>query len=497
MALTRLQQLCIAGEAVEGTAVSAANLFAASAAKYLAIDPSMTFEVETYTRNIARESFTPLSPLAGAVLGSATFSLEMNAKSGATIAKPPQWELPLLACGFRRESLIRITIPTSGAGSITNGPILHGQTLTMGGTATVIGNYYTGSNYIWCTKGTDNTLGNSTVMTAGAITITGSTATATGSAVATNAALGYWPTSTPFYTITCGALGGAINPGDVIVGNVSKAIGIAYYSAASAGTKIWIRRVSGAFTASDTASVVYRDGSALGFTVSVSSFTASVDTAGNFIASPSVSIGLAKDGVRESLQGARGTVSLSGTIGEPMLLNFTFNGVKTAAIDGGGVSSVTYDDATPPVLLGVNATVGDSTSTTVALQKSFCANSFSLDFANDVQYRRCMSASTGIDGIYINGRTPAGTFDPEQFAELDFAYMSNFFSAAAMRMDFNVGTTAPNLFRMKLNNMAITSVGQSDRNGVIVRDIGFALHSGSGTSLTGDNEFAIIWDLTV
>ena len=84
MALTRLQQLCLRAEAVEGTFLSP---FTSTYANYLAIDPSLTFDVETYERSVARESFTPLAPLAGAVLGSASFSLEATSRS-ATVGPP-------------------------------------------------------------------------------------------------------------------------------------------------------------------------------------------------------------------------------------------------------------------------------------------------------------------------------------------------------------------------------------------------------------------------
>ncbi len=491
MALTRLQQLCIAGESVEGTAVTAATLFSATNAKYLAIDPQMTFEVETYQRDVARESFTPLSPVAGAILGNCSFSLELNSKTGTpALGSPPQWELPLVAAGFRKERLIRLTVS-----SITNGPILHGQVLTSGGTATVIGNYYSGATSIWVSKGADNTLGNATTMSAGAATIAGSIATAAISSVTTNAGFGYFPWSVPLYKMTVSALSGAVNANDVIVGNVSGAIGIVYYGAALSGAVLYVRRLQGTFTASDTASSIYRDGSVLGFTANVSAFAQATDAANAYNIVPAVSIGLAKDGVRESLQSCRGSVSLSGNIGEPVLMNFNFSGVKTAAIDGGNIASVTYDDTVPPVLLGATMTAGDAAITTLGGQKSFCATSFSIDFANDVQYRRCMTASTGIDGIYINGRAPTMTIDPEQSPELDFDWMNNYFTSGNIRMDFTVGSVAGNKFRMQVLNSALTGVGQGDRNGLIVRDMTFGLHSGNAASVSGDNEFVIIWDL--
>jgi hypothetical protein len=498
MALTRLQQLCIAAESVEGTAVAAATLFSASNAKYLAIDPSMTFEVETYQRDVARESFTPLSPLAGAVLGSCSFSLEMSAKSASpiTISNAPQWDLPLTACGFRRERLIRLTL----SAGVTTNAIAHGTLLTATGTATAIGNYPIGSTTVWCSKGSENTLGNSTPM--GTVSLTsssGSVAHGTVTASSANAAIGWFPSSVALYKATVASLSAALNANDVVVGNSSGAIGIVYYAAASTATVVYMRRVQGTFTTSDTACVVYRAGSVVsGLNPSFSggSYTQAFDaTASVYNIAPAVSIGLSKDGVRESIKGARGSVSISGNVGEPVLLNFNFQGIKEAVVDGGSVASVTYDDATPPVLLGATMTVGDS-NFTAAQRKSFCATSFSFDMANDIQYRRCLTAATGIDGIYYNGRTPTGTINPDLSLELDYDWMDNYFSATTLGIDTTVGTTAPNKFRVNVLNAAVTAVGQGDRNGIITRDITFNMSSGSSSSVAGDNEFVVIWDPT-
>ena len=501
MALTRLQQLCIAGETVEGTAVAAATLFSATNAKYLAIDPQMTFEVETYQRDVARESFTPLSPLAGAVLGSCSFSLEMSSKATVTtVSNAPQWDLPLVASGFRRERLIRLAL----SGGVTSNAISHGTLLTATGTATAIGNYPIGATTVWCTKGADNTLGNSTAMAAVALTSnSGATAHGTVTATDVNSGIGWWPSSVSLYKATVVSLTAALNANDVLVGNSSGAIGIVYYAAASSATVVYLRRVQGTFTTSDTACTVYRNGSVLGGlnpSFSGGSYQQSVDSGGPsgsfFNIAPAVSIGLSKDGVRESMKGARGSVSISGNVGEPVLLNFTFQGIKEAVADGGSVASVTYDDGTPPVLLGAAMTVGDS-NFTAAQRKSFCATSFNYDMASDIQYRRCMTAATGIDGIYYNGRTPTGTIDPDLSLEVDYDWMDNYFTATNLGVDTTVGTTAPNKFRVNVLNAAVTAVGQGDRNGIITRDITFNMSSGSSSSVGGDNEFVIIWDRTV
>ena len=497
MALTRLQQLCLRAEAVEGTFLTP---FSSTYANYLAIDPSLTFDVETYERSVARESFTPLAPLAGAVLGSASFSLEATSRSASYSAtNTPSFDLPLVACGFERLLLHRIEVTSAG---ITGGPLLHGTVITQGtstATVTVVGNYYTNAanQYIWVTKGPGYVAGTSAGLYGNLIAPTSSTAWTTGgstpsftsTAVApTVVALGWIPTSRSLYSITCGT-SQTLDTGTVLVGSTSGAIGVVVgYSGTAAGrTDYFIRRVQGTFGSETVTPYV---AGVAGSTFTVSGF-AQLATH-----SPAISIGVSKDGVLESLAGARGTVSISGNIGEPILFAFNFSGVKNAVTDSGSVSGVSFIDRTPPVLLGATMNVGDAGITTFSGQKSFCASAFSLDVANDIQYRRCLTAATGIDGIYINGRTPTGTIDPEQSPEVDFDWMANFFSTGNLRMDLVAGSGADK-FRFKINNMAIGSVGQGDRNGIIIRDIGFNLHSGSTSSVSGDNEMCIIWDPSV
>lgn len=497
MALTRLQQLFIGQEIVEGTVNS--TLFSAANGKYLAIDPQMTFEVETYTRDVARESFTPLSPIAGAQLASCSFSLEAAGKTGTpATGTRPAFDIPLIACGFQRQLLYRIEV--SGSAFTAGTKLAHGTIITQGtSTATlfVVGDYYTGSQYVWATKGeigAVNYLGN-------AIAVTSSTSwSSPGSAVTFTAAagtpaitaVGWFPTSVPLYSMTFTA-SQSFAAGLLIVGQTSKAIAVSYY-AVSVSTQAIVRRISGSFQTSETVDI-YQNGSIIGSaTLSASALTAFIQAIGIGAAT---SIGLSKDGVRESMKGCRGSVSLSGNIGEPLLFNFNFQGIKDAVLDEGSVAGITYNDLTPPVLLNTTMTIGDDGITSSTGQKTVCASTFNIDFANDNQYRRCMSAATGVDGIYTNGRTPTMTMDPEQSPEVDFDFMANYFASNNLRMDIVAGSSTANKFRLKLNNMALQSIGQGDRNGLIIRDVSFALHSGSASSVAGDNEFAIIWDIGV
>jgi len=490
MALTRLQQLFLKVETVEGTLAS--NLYAASEGKYLAIDPQMTFEVEAYQRDVARETFTPLAPVAGAVLGSTSFTLEAAGRTSGGLGVRPMFDIPLVACGFRRDRLYRFDV----SGAIANGPIRHGTVITQtsgGATFTAIGTYYNGAPYVWATQGligTVNYLGTGTPGVGTAFTFPGSGSFTTSGSIS-ETAIGWYPWSVPLYTLIFNSAQ-TFGANSTIVGVTSKAIAISYY-AVSGTTQCVVRRISGTFTAGENVDI-YLDtgGSSLGIPLSGSNTFLQADNVCR-----TASIGISKDGVRETMRGCRGTVNITGNIGEPVLFNFNLSGIKDSVVDSGNVSGITYDTLVPPVLLGATVTAGDDAITTLGGQKTVCATSFGIDMAADVQYRRCMSASTGIDGIYQNGRVPTLTIDPEQAPELDFDFMANYFAGNSNRMNIDVGSTAANKFRFIMPTMTLQSIGQGDRNGIITRDVSFALNSGSSSSVSGDNEFAIIWDTGV
>ena len=77
MALTRLQQISIRQETTEASATAFGSLFAAALTKYLVIDPSLDFTVNTFNRNIKRGTLTPLQGLTGVKTGTCRFGVEL------------------------------------------------------------------------------------------------------------------------------------------------------------------------------------------------------------------------------------------------------------------------------------------------------------------------------------------------------------------------------------------------------------------------------------
>lgn len=487
MALTRLQQICLLEETNEAVERSFTDLFAAGPAGYLPIDPSLNFEVEIVERNIRVGTLTPAQPLAGARLGSARFSLEYAARN-TTIATAPNFDLPLRACGFRKVTCTRITI-----GAITGGPFRHGETVTQqtsGATRTVIGDTYDGQTELFLSN-TDG-LGSGNITGGGGLLWTGSSsgATATDSAVTANAALAWYPYSFAVSKLLFDATGleDALAVGDVVQGVTSGAIGVVYAAAsASTNTAVQIRRQSGHFTGGEQMKRVAPSADA-----DIGNLAASGHETQLFI--PTISIGMAKDGVREALYGCRGSFVIRGEIGQPLIFEFSFRGAKhsQSPLDGANVASPTILDRVPPVLLGADLKIG-KTGLAYANEYGPCINAFSIDSGNQVELRRCMNSPTGIEEAQIIGRRMTGTIDPDLVVESLYDFSGQFTANGIQRMRFRAGST-PDRLDIRLQQLSTTQMQDGDRNGTTTRQITFGLHSGSQNATGGDNEMVIIWE---
>lgn len=491
MPLTRLQQLFIAEEPQEG--VIAPTLFTAANGDFINYDSSIDYNPNFYERSPKRQSLTPLQGLSGQQKATAKFRLELAGT--ASIGTPPKFGRALKACGFRQETLIKLTI-----GSITGGPFKHGELatqLTSGATGTVVADTYNGQTTMWVAKGNSfgrgqpADLGNGIAFTTtvGQTISGGSSGAATVAApttVAANAGIGWWPQSFALANLATAAGGvvEAIQDGDLLKGLVTSATGAAYgaYSILVGAQPIYVRRLNGHFNSSEIVQN-QRTGN--------TSFTSNITEIQYQI--PTVSIGLAKDGVREQIKYARGTVNFSGSIGEPMFMDFEFNGAGGSGEinDGGNVSGIIPSQVVPAVLLDADLGVG---KTTFGVEHIPCIKQINFGIGNDVQFGECMADATGLTYTDIIGRKPSGSFDPELNAEGTFDWMSSMLNNQIVRARFSTGATLGNKFLITMPGLTFKSIPTGDRNGKAIRTVNFDLNGGtqSSASTNSDNELVII-----
>lgn len=478
MSLKRLHQLFLVEESTEATATT---LFTAGNGSYLVMDPTIEFEAPRFERQINRSSLTPLQGLAGMQTGSLKFGLELTGT--AAFGTVPQFGLPLRACGFRQEIVRKLTI-----GAVTTGPFLHGEAVSQAvsaATGVVVADTYNGQTTLWIAQG--NGLGTGTFNGTNIITGATSGASATASAYTANGGYAWWPQSYALTQIVMATvLDFSVADGDLLQGATSLSLWQAYGAYTTADTTMYLRRISGHFAGTEALNNITQGNAAnASGTITETQFQI-----------PSLSGGLAKDGVRESIKFARGTVGFSGAIGEPMKLQFDFKGAYNAIADQGNVGGVTFAQSVPPVLLDADLGLGRATApgATYALEHVPCIRSIELAMNNEVNYNECMANATGIDNTLITARKPSGSFDPDILAESQFPWIADFLANTAFRARFSVGSTLGNKYLMTMPALSTVSAGSGDRNGIATRQIAFELTGGSQTvsSVAIENELVIV-----
>ena len=181
--LTRKRQVVAKIEATEGTA----ETLAIADAKTLGINPKITHDVKMFERNPVRATIGQLAQIPGQRPGKYIFSLEL--RGSGTAITPPDWGKFFKACGSKENTVKSINI-----GAVTNGPFVHGETVTGGtslATGRVILNTANGASFIYVVVLTG------TFQSAEVITGSTSTATATTSSTATSVGVAYEPDTNP------------------------------------------------------------------------------------------------------------------------------------------------------------------------------------------------------------------------------------------------------------------------------------------------------------
>jgi hypothetical protein len=494
MPLTRLQQVFFYSEATEATAPSMATLFAAGQGSYLAIDPSIEFTPKRTQRNIRSSVLTPRQDLVGQVTGRGRVGLEMTG-SALTVATVPQIGLPLQACGMRQENLIKATI-----GAITGGPFLHGERLNItGGTGsgsndvgTVILDTYTGTTTLFYARAN----GLSTHATAPVDTsvLTGATSGASATISGTplgNAAIGWWPNSFAITKITMDTTGltAAITANDVIRGVTSRALAQCLESVSTgASAVIRCRRISGHFSTGEVLE-----------NITIADADVGSLAAANFetqLVSPTVSFGMAKDGVQEALYGCRGSFSIQGRVGEPVIFNFDLQGVYNSHRDAANVASIAFPQFVPPIFQGIALAVGDKGGST---QFSPCIANFDFNLNNTISQRVCANEAQGVQNFEITARAPSGTIDPELSLEALYPILARFVGNTNIRIGFGVGSADGNAWKIQVPAAAITAMPTGDRDGIATRQVTFAPNTGTSgiSAFQENNDIVIVVDCAI
>jgi hypothetical protein len=192
---------------------------------------------------------------------------------------------------------------------------------------------------------------------------------------------------------------------------------------------------------------------------------------------PSLTLWLYEDGAVRKLKGARGTVSFSGKVGEPLIADFKFTGVY----DGAPALAMivpTLEASVPPVLLNSTLTI-DSYAAIL--------DTFSIDMGNDIQMRPSINTASGYLSAMLVDRKPTGKLDPEMVLPATYDFMGKWLAGAAGALAVGpIGAVDYNRFTMAAPKCVYTKVGNGDRNSLVTADLDIQLAMN-----TGDDEFVL------
>lgn len=270
---------------------------------------------------------------------------------------------------------------------------------------------------------------------------------------------------------------GPFQHGETIAGGTSAAKGRVVINTANGATAILFVSVSGTFVSGEVIT-----GGTSTATTTTSSVPATVGNEFKPISDniPSLTQGSFEDGLRKLIKGSRGKVKFGFKSGEPVFMDFEFQGVEAGVTDTAFLTNVTYESTKPPAFLSALFSV-DAYSVKIG--------EMDIDVANTLAVRDDVNDPRGILSFAITDRSVSGSFNPEMVSCATHDFHSKLFSGAEMIVDFTIGSAAGNKFRFYIPRAQYNKVEDEDRDGLQLAKSNFSLN---GSLLYGDDELSIL-----
>lgn len=559
--LSRKKQLTFVGELgpknitgfyeSSGSPALYSPLTTASYAQNLVFDASLNADIEFLDRDFIRDSISPLKQIAGARTASLAFTCELVPRATDTSATA-KVELPyhaaLKAVGMTEQNVgfrVDLTGATwSNVGSSTIRKFYARELVEVFNTAPASVGYgfvakdvSEGEDTIYLDKDLIDVL----LVDSSYSAFTGVPATGwklVGQSSGAEVTLGtitspstddlnwsYHPTTTPLMkSFVTGTLSGTLTDGDVIAfqdaaGEESMRARFRAYDSFAA--VMWYERIRGACAYSDNIFTVAEDGTKTDTALNVVGSATTKEMVDSDPAPPAfyerghtMAASMFEDGLKTTMLGARGSMTMNCEVNQPVGLAFTFNGCldTDAADDDGGtgdypmLTGVDYNLETPALFgtqkVFIRKTGGTTDSTSgVAIAQPLCLTSMTIDIGNDVTARQCAGESEGIAEYVITNRAGTVTMNPEATNEADIQFFNGLETGDLFRVDFTVGDEDGRRFHIQMPGLQLTSMNSGDRDGTLIKDLTFTMTGGDYAldgaapniaSFGGDNELIII-----
>ena len=168
------------------------------------------------------------------------------------------------------------------------------------------------------------------------------------------------------------------------------------------------------------------------------------------------------DGVLHKITGARGTFTLTTSVGEIPTIDFQLTGIYNAPTDTAAPTTTYSDQATPVIFKAGN------TSAFSILNYTACLQSLSFNVANETVYRELVGCTKE---VMITNRAPAGEcmIEAPTIAQKDFFTIANNDTTGTLTLLH--GSTAGNRVTLLAPNVDITNPSYADQDGIQMLNI--------------------------
>ena len=481
MSNKRVFQVLAKKEALPG--VLETDLVGASYGGFQIKDPQLTYDIESYDREVLRGTLSPLTSLVGKVEANFSFAVELSGSTHATNA--PVWSVLMEACGMRKAALYNAiwTGGFTGSASGTDKHMFTGEllTTTSGGSGAVVRVIHdvfesttptadTRRLYYEIVSGTpvngDVLRPSSSDDSTGPLLTIGSTSTPS-----TQKGWAWVPTSDLILTIDIASIAaGTPANGDIYQGATSGAILQAL--SASLATAAQPFRVLDGTPTSGGETLTNLTQSTVNLVASTPAYAQS--------SFPTLSMALIEDGRVKRIKGCRGTVSMTAERGKPIFMNFQFKGAFASVGNAGPVPGVVFTSKVPKGFQGIGFTIGSYASGEPGYLKSDTGhtprvNAFTLDLGGGANLQEDATQATGTTGVAYptEARKSQGSMAIDVRPEASFPVIKKLTSSESFYTKIRIGGGTNNTFLISAPGCTGTGAGATDQNNFARDDFSF------------------------
>jgi hypothetical protein len=176
--------------------------------------------------------------------------------------------------------------------------------------------------------------------------------------------------------------------------------------------------------------------------------------------------------IRERMVGARGTYRISAKVGQPVYLEFTFQGAYAPVTDQSALTPSGLETILPQAFLSTAFSMHALTTHKVSM--------FNIDMGNSLAHRTDISLASGVLSCLIIDRKPTFSFDPEKELVTTHDYYGKMLSNNEGALSVVVGATAGNICTITAPKCQYTKVTPGSRDGIGIFNIDGKMNRSSG-----------------